>query len=124
MKNLSRFRNSIAIPIVFILLILTAGILLAGFQINRNVFYNVFEEREKSKAKNIHLTIESMLSSEEKRLNSLAKVLKRDTDISYSLYHYKLAGGDLRPLKSVMNQLYAQMNLPLFIMADRNGNIL
>jgi PAS domain S-box-containing protein len=124
LTNLTRFRNSIAIPIVLILLILTTGILLAGYYINRNVFYNVFEEREKSKAKNIHLTIKSMLSSEEKRLNSFAKVLKRDTDISYSLYHYKLTGGDLKPLKSVMNQLYAQMNLPLFIMANPKGNIL
>ncbi len=124
MKNLTRFRNSIAIPIVIILLILTTGILLAGYYINRGVFYNVFEEREKSKANNIHLTIESMLSSEEKRLNSFAKVLKRDTDISYSLYHHKLTGGDLRPLKSVMDQLYSQMNLPLFMMASPNGNIL
>ncbi|MDA8122706.1 MAG: response regulator [Deltaproteobacteria bacterium] len=124
MKNLSRFRNSIAIPIIFILLVLTAGILLAGYYINKKVFYNVFEEREKNHSKNIHLAIESMLSSEEKRLDSFAKVLERDTDISYSLYHYKLTGGDLKPLKSVMNQLYSQMSLPLFFMANPKGNIL
>src|SRR5574341_1885121 len=119
-----KFRNSIAIPILLILLFITAGILLAGYYVNKNVFYNVFEERENNKLKNLHLTIESLISGEEKRISGFANVLKRDTDIAYSLYHYKLTGGDSKPLKSVMNQLDSQMNLPVFLMAEPNGNIL
>ena len=114
-----KFRNSIAIPIILILLFITAGILLAGYYINKNVFYNVFEERENNKLRNIHLTIESLISGEEKMIAGFAKVLKRDTDIAYSLYHYKLTGGDLKPLNSAMNQLDSQMNLPVFLMASR-----
>jgi len=124
MSFFNKFRHSIAIPIIFILLFLTTGILLAGYYINKNVFYNVFEERENNKLKNIHLTIESLISGEEKRIADFAKVLKRDSDISYSIYHYKLSGGDIKPLKSVMNQLHTQMNLPVFLMADPKGNIL
>jgi len=124
MNRFFKFRNSIAIPIILILLSLTAGILAAEYYINKQVFYNVFEEREKSKASNINLTIESLISSEVKRIGSFAKVLKRDTDVAYALYHYKLSNGDRKPLKQVMDQLYAQMNLSVFIMADPAGKIL
>jgi signal transduction histidine kinase/CheY-like chemotaxis protein len=122
--NIFMYRNSIAIPIILILLFIAAGILFAGYYINEHVFYNVFEERESSKARNIHLTIESLISSEEKRITSFAKVLRRDTDITYGLYHHRMTGGDLKPLKSVMNQLYSQMNLHIFLMADPKGNVL
>ncbi|HZW37646.1 MAG: ATP-binding protein [Deltaproteobacteria bacterium] len=124
MNHFIKFRNSIAIPIILILLSLTTAILVAGYYINEQVFYNVFEEREKSKASNINLTIESLISSEVKRISSFAKVLKRDTDVAYALYHYKLSRGDRKPLKQVMDQLYAQMNLSVFIMADPAGKIL
>jgi signal transduction histidine kinase/CheY-like chemotaxis protein len=124
MNHFIKFRNSIAIPILLILLSLTTGILLAGYYINEQVFYNVFEEREKSKASNIHLTIESLISSEVKRISSFAKVLKRDTDVAYALYHYKLSRGDRKPLIKVMDQLYAQMNLSVFLMADPAGKVL
>ncbi|NJD61948.1 MAG: response regulator [Deltaproteobacteria bacterium] len=124
MNHFIKFRNSIAIPIILILLSLTTGILAAGYYINEQVFYTVFEEREKSKASNINLTIESLISSEVKRISGFAKVLKRDTDVAYALYHYKVSHGDRKPLKQVMDQLYAQMNLSVFLMADPAGKIL
>lgn len=124
LNHVIKFRNSIALPILFTLLLITAGIFLAGYYINKNAFYNVFEERENNKLNNIHLTIQSLISGEEKRISGFARVLKRDTDIAYSLYHYNLTGGDKKPLKSSMDQLYSQMNLPVFMMAEPAGNIL
>ena len=124
MSFVDRFRSTIAIPILVILLFMTTGILLTGYYINKSVFYNVFEERENNKLRNLHLTIESLISREEKRIAGFAKVLKRDSDIAYAVYHYKLTGGDTKPLKSVMDQLHSQMNLPVFLMADAKGKIL
>ena len=119
-----RPRNTIAIPIVLLLLFIGAGILTAGYYINKSVFHSVFEERESNKAKNIHLTIESIVSTEVNRISSLAKILKNDTDIVYGLFHYSGTQGDTRPLKSAMNQLYPKMNLRVFVMSDTNGNVL
>ena len=119
-----RPRNTIAIPIVLLLLFIGAGILTAGYYINKSVFHTVFEERESNKAGNIHLTIESIVSTEVNRISSLAKILKNDTDIVYGLFHYSGTQGDTRPLKSAMRQLYPKMNLRLFVMTDTNGNIL
>jgi hypothetical protein len=45
-----RPRNTIAIPIVSLLFI-GAGILTAGYYINKSVFHAVFEERESNKAR-------------------------------------------------------------------------
>jgi PAS domain S-box-containing protein len=119
-----RPRNTIAIPIVLLLLFIGAGILTAGYYINKSVFHAVFEERESNKAGNIHLTIESIVSTEVNRIASLAKILKNDTDIVYGLFHYRGTQGDARPLMSAMNQLYPKMNLRVFVMSDGNGNIL
>ena len=122
-RNL-RPRNTIAIPIVLLLIIIGAGILTAGYYINKSVFHAVFEERESNKARNINLTIESIVSTEVNRISSLAKILKNDTDIVYGLFHYSGTHGDIRPLKSAMNQLHPKMNLRVFVMSDTNGNVL
>ncbi len=119
-----RPRSTIAIPIVLLLLFFGAGILTAGYYINKSVFHAVFEERESNKARNIHLTIESIVSTEVNRITSLARILKNDTDIVYGVYHHKGTGGDARPLKSAMNQLYPKMNLRIFAVSDTNGNVL
>ncbi len=119
-----RFPNTIAIPIVLLLIIIGATILTVGYYINKSVFHTVFEERESNKARNIHLTIQSIVSTEVNRISSLAKILKNDTDIVYGLFHYDGTRGDTRPLKSAMSQLYPKMNLQVFVMSDAKGNIL
>jgi hypothetical protein len=119
-----RPRNTIAIPIVLLLLFIGAGILTAGYYVNKSVFHAVFEERESNKARNIHLTIESIVSTEVNRISSLAKILKNDTDIVYGLFHYSETQGGTRPLKSAMSQIYPKMNLRVFVMSDTNGNVL
>ena len=119
-----RPRSTIAIPIVLLLLFIGAGILTAGYYINKSVFHAVFEERESNKARNIHLTIESIVSTEVNRISSLAKILKNDTDIVYGLFHYSGTQGDTRPLKSAMSQIYPKMNLRVFVMSDTSGNVL
>ncbi|MGB7630081.1 MAG: ATP-binding protein [Candidatus Deferrimicrobium sp.] len=109
---------------MLLLLFIGAGILTAGYYINKSVFHAVFEERESNKARNIHLTIESIVSTEVNRIASLAKILKNDTDIVYGLFHYSGTQGDIRPLMSAMNQLYPKMNLRVFVISDTNGKVL
>lgn len=122
--ELVRFRNSIAIPLILFFLSIVVGIFLAGYFINKSVFYHVFEDRESNKAKNIHLTIGSILEMETKKLSSFSNVLKNDTDLYYGLYHYKVTSGDRKPLAVAMSQLNSQMNLQIFFMSDPKGRIL
>ncbi len=119
-----RVRKSIFLPIVLLLLFIGAGILLAGYQINKSVFHTVFEERERHKAQDMHRMIESLVSQEINRISGLAKILKNDTDIVYGLFHHAGTQGDVKPLKLAMNQLYPKMNLSLFAITDPKGKIL
>ncbi|HEX9204944.1 MAG TPA: cache domain-containing protein, partial [Candidatus Deferrimicrobiaceae bacterium] len=119
-----RPRNTIAVPVVAFLLLITLGIFTAGYYVNKSVFYTVFEEREGNKARNIHLTIESIVSTEVKRISSFAKILKNDTDLVYAVYHYNGTRGDVKPLKAAMDQLYPKMNLPVFLVVDPGGKVL
>ena len=119
-----RPRNTIALPIVLLLLFIGAGILTAGYYINKSVFHAVFEERESNKARNIHRTIESIVSTDVNRISSLANILKNDTDIAYGLFHYSGTRGDTRPLRAAMSQIYPKMNVQVFVMSDANGNVL
>ena len=119
-----RFRRSIVFPIVLLLLLIGAGLLLAGYLINRSVFHTVFEEREQHKARNTHQAIDSLVSHEVTRISELAKILKNDTDVVYGLFYYNEAGKNTKPLKLAMDQLYPKMNISFFVMADTNGKIL
>jgi len=119
-----RPRNTIALPIVLLLLFIGAGILTAGYYINKSVFHAVFEERESNKARNIHRTIESIVSTDVNRISSLANILKNDTDIAYGLFHYSGTRGDTRPLRAAMSQIYPKMNVQVFVMSDANGKVL
>ncbi len=119
-----RLRNSIVVPILLVLISIVLFVFVAGYYVNKSVFYSVFEEREGNKARNIHLTIKSIVSTEVQRISSIAKILRNDTDIVYGLFHYTGTHGDKKPLKTAMNQLYPKMNLPVFVMADFRGKIL
>jgi len=119
-----RFRRSIIFPIVFLLLLIGAGLLLAGYLINRSVFHTVFEEREQHKARNTHHAIDSLVSQEANRISELAKILKNDTDIVYGLFYYNETSKNTKPLKLAMDQLYPKMNISFFVMSDTNGKVL
>ncbi len=119
-----RLKNSIAIPLILFFLAIVLGIFVAGYFVNEKVFYRVFEERESNKAKNIHLTVGSILSLETRKLAGFSNVLRNDTDLYYGLYHYKVTGGDRKPLASAMRQLNSQMNLPIFLIATSGGSVL
>ena len=118
------FRKSIVFPIVFLLLFIGAGLLLAGYLINRSVFYAVFEEREHNKAHNTHHMINSLVSQEVTRISDLTKILRNDTDVVYGLFYYNEASKNIKPLKAAMDQLYPKMNVSFFVMVDTKGRVL
>ena len=70
-----RLRNSIVVPILLVLISVVLFVFVAGYYVNKSVFYSVFEEREGNKARNIHLTIKSIVSTEVQRISSIAKIL-------------------------------------------------
>jgi signal transduction histidine kinase len=119
-----RWKNSLAIPIVALLLVVAVGMLLIGYLINDRVFYSALEEREKDKANSIRFATRSMIDAEVRKLSTLSGILKMDDGLAAGLAHYHRTGGDIRPLKSAMDDLFWRIDTQIFVVTDSDGVVL
>jgi signal transduction histidine kinase len=119
-----RWKNSLAIPIVALLLVVAVGMLLVGYVINDQVFYSALEEREKDKANSIRFATRSIIDSEVRKLSTLSGILKADDGLAAALAHYHRTGGDIRPLKSAMDDLFWRIDTQVFVVTDTDGVVL
>jgi signal transduction histidine kinase/CheY-like chemotaxis protein len=119
-----RWKNSLAVPIVALLLVLAIAMLLVGYFINDRFFYDALEEREKDKANSIRFATRSIIDAEVRKLSILSNLLKADQGISAGLTRYYSAGGDIRPLKSAMDGLFWRIDTQIFLVTDVDGVVL
>ncbi|MGZ8450383.1 MAG: hypothetical protein ACXWWV_12460, partial [Candidatus Deferrimicrobiaceae bacterium] len=119
-----RWKNSLAIPIVALLLAVAIGMLLIGYVINNRVFYTALEEREKDKTNSIRFATLTIIDSEVRKLTTLSNLLNTDGKITAGLIHYQRTGGDFRPLKSAMDNLFTQIDTKIFVVTDPAGTVL
>jgi len=77
-----RWKNSLAIPVIALLLVVAIGMLLIGYIVNDRVFYTALEEREKDKANSIRFATQSILDAEVRKLSTFRASLRRTTGSS------------------------------------------
>lgn len=119
-----RWKNSLAVPIVALLLVVAVGMLLIGYVVNDRVFHSAIEEREKDKANSILFATRSIIDAEVRKLSTLSNLLKDDPGLSAGLAHYQRSGGDLRPLQSAMDRLFPEIDTQIFLVTDPDGVVL
>jgi len=119
-----RWKRSLAVPIVALLLIVSVGMLLIGYIVNDQLFYSALEEREKDKGNSIRFATRSIIDDEVRRLSTISKVLNADTELSAGVLHLQHTKGDLGPLASSMDTLFAEINTQIFVVADLEGVVL
>ena len=119
-----RWKNSLAVPIVALLLVVAVGMLLVGYFINDRVFYSALEERERDKANSIRFATRSIIDAEVRKLSTLSGILKTDDGLEAALAHYHRTGGDFRPLKSAMDDLFWRIDTSIFLVTDTDGRVL
>ncbi len=119
-----RWRKSLAVPIVGLLLVVAFSMLLVGYYINERVFYSALEERERDKANSIRFATRSIIDAEIRKVSTLSKVLKVNEGLSAGLADYHRTGGDIRRLKSAMDDLYWQLDTQIFLVTDVDGIVL
>ncbi|HEY5460961.1 MAG TPA: ATP-binding protein [Deferrimonas sp.] len=111
-------------PIVALLLVVAVGMLLIGYVVNDRVFYSALEEREKDKANSIRFATRSIIDAEVRRLSTISRLLNADVDLSVSFAHYQRTKGDLGPLTSAMDHLFAEIDTQVFVVTDLEGVVL
>ncbi len=119
-----RRKNSLAIPIVSLLLVVAVGMMLIGYFVNDRVFYTALEERERDKANSIRFATQSIMDAEVRKLSTLSGILRTDDGLTAALAHYRRTGGDIGPLKSVMDDLFWRIDTPIFLVTDTDGVVL
>jgi PAS domain S-box-containing protein len=119
-----KLRNSLAIPIIFILVFVAFSTLFVKYYFNIQTLRKAIESREEDKTEDIYFIINSMIKGEVKNLTALSKVLKENRDLAAGLVHYYKSGGDLEPLRKVMDQLYSKLAADVFLVTDLQGIVI
>ncbi len=119
-----RWKNSLAVPIIVLLLVVALGMLLVGYYINERVFYSALEERERDKVNSIRFATRSIIDTEIRKLSTLSRVLKVNQQMVSAMADYRRTGGDVRRLKSAMDDLFWQIDTQIFLVTDTDGIVL
>jgi signal transduction histidine kinase len=119
-----RWKNSLAVPIVALLLVVAIGMLLIGYVVNDQVFHFALEERERDKANSIRFATRSIIDDEVRRLSTITKVLHTTEGLSVGITHYQRTKGDLGPLKAAMDDLFAEIDTHIIVVTDTEGVVL
>ncbi|MHB1024638.1 MAG: ATP-binding protein [Desulfobacteria bacterium] len=119
-----RWKNSLAVPIVALLLVVAIGMLLIGYVVNDRVFYSALAEREKDKANSIRFATLSIIDTEVRRLSAISRILASNADLSKAVTRYRPTKGGGGPLKSAMDDLFANIDAQVFIVTDPEGVVL
>ncbi len=119
-----RWKNSLAVPIVALLLLLAVGMLLIGYYINDKVFYTAIEERERDKANSIRFATRSIIDTEVRKISTLSGILKTDARIAAALAAYRRSGGDVGPLKSALDDIYWRIDTQVLLVMNTDGIVL
>jgi len=121
-----RWKNSLAVPIVALLLVIAIGMLLIGYIVNNRVFLSALEERERDKANSIRFATLSVIDDEVRRLSTLAKILNSNGGLTAGIAHYQRTKReeDLGPLKAAMDDLFTEIGTREFVVTDLEGVVL
>jgi PAS domain S-box-containing protein len=119
-----RLKNSLAIPIIILLIVVSCCTLYVGYYINIHSLRSALEARERDRADNVYFTIASLIKEDINSLSKLSKMVSKNHELSTALSFYYQSGHDPRPLMDVMNELYPQLGADIFVVTDSRGMVL
>jgi PAS domain S-box-containing protein len=118
-----RLKNSLAVPIIILLVVIACCTLYVGYYINIHSLRSVLEARERDRADNVYFTINSLIKEDTNYLSRLSKMVSKNHELSTALSFYYKSGNDSRPLIGVMNELYPQLGADIFLVTDVRGMV-
>ena len=119
-----RLKNSLAIPIIILLIVVSCCTLYVGYYINIHSLRSSLEARERDRADNVYFNINSLIKEDINCLSRLSKMVSKNHELSRALSFYYQSGNDSRPLIDVMNELYPQLGADIFLVTDVRGMVL
>ena len=110
-----RIRNSILYPItgMMVLLILLAAMFHYFAQIN--LLREAVRISENIKSEDTHFVIQTLIDKETEKLTALSKSLKENDELVWEIAYFPNADDNVEYIKEVMDRLYKELNLGIFI---------
>ncbi len=118
-----KLKNSLASPIIVLLLLIPLSTLLIGYYINLKSLNDSLESREIDKTSYVHFIINSIITEEIQKLTALSKLLKENHDLTMSLT-FSESFGDPESLKKLMRRLFPQMEVQIFDAVSSKGTLI
>jgi signal transduction histidine kinase len=116
-----RLRNSLAIPIISLLILTAISTLVIGYYINIRALEKALIARETDKADHIHFAIKSLLDEQTRYLKSVSQIVAQNQELVLGVKHYFVSRGDSKPLRTYMDRLNTQLDVSIFDVVDLNG---
>jgi PAS domain S-box-containing protein len=119
-----RLKNSLAIPIIILLVAVACGTLYTGYYLTIHSLRAVLEARERDKADNAFFIIDSDIKKDVDDLARLTRIISRNQELSAALDFYHQSGRDSQPVEEVMNKLFPHLGVDIFLVTDVRGIVL
>jgi PAS domain S-box-containing protein len=116
-------KNSLAVPIIVFLILISLSTLLIGYYVNLQSLNDSLESRELDKTSYVHFIINSIINQEIEKLAVLSKLLKDNQDLATSLIYYE-SFEDSESLKKIMDRLFSQMKVQILDAISTKGTLI
>ncbi len=119
-----RIRNSILYSItgMMVLLIVLAAMFHYFAQIN--LLREAVRISENIKSEDTHFVIQTLIDKETEKLTALSKSLKENDELVWEIAYFPNADDNVEYIKEVMDRLYKELNIGIFIATDRDGKVI
>jgi len=79
---------------------------------------------EKVKSKDIQFVIQTLVDKETEKLSVLSKSLHEHNELVWEIAYYPNADGNVEYIKEVMDRLYRELNVDIFVVTDIDGRVI
>ena len=118
------FKNSIIYPILGVLTLLISIAAIFHYFAQVNLLQETVKSKEEQRSRDIQFAIQMSIDKEIDKLSALAKALKEQDELVWEVAYYPNSEDNVEYLKVVMDRIYHGLNVDIFLVTDKNGNVI
>ena len=119
-----RIRNTILYPIMGMMVLLIVLAAMFHYFAQINLLREAVKISENVKSKDIQFVIQTLIHKETEKLIALSKSLKEHDELVWEIAYYPNAAGNVEYIKEVMDRLYKELNVDIFVATDSDGRVI
>jgi PAS domain S-box-containing protein len=119
-----KFKNSIIYPILGVLTLLISLAAFFHYYNQIRLLTDTVRLIEEQRSEDLLFTIQTLIDKETDKLSALAKALKEQDELVWEIAYYPESEQNITYIKEVMDRVYKELNVDIFIATDKQGKII